>query len=388
MSEITMERRRVPIGTIILLALVAIGLVVGITRFVQGLGATTNLTDFYPWGLWIGFDMISGVAFSSGAFTLAAIVYIFNLEKYRPVLRSSLLTGFIGYLIAIMGLIADLGRPHQIFNVLIPANWNIHSVLFEVAVCVMLYTTVMALELLPVVFERFNKQMVQPARGIRRVMVPLVILGITLSTMHQSSLGSLFLIMPDKLHPLWYTPILPILFYISAIGLGLASEIFESSLCSKVFRRGLHIDISSGLARAIPYVLGLYMVLKLGAIALAGNLGLMFEGSRSSNMFLLEIVVGAILPMVLFALPRVRRNPAGLFWTSVLVVVGTIINRLNVSLIGPQLPADLGHLSPPAYSPHWMEFAVTIGLVSGGLILFMLAVRFLPIFPEIEGEAH
>lgn len=386
MSEIAMERRSLPIGTIILAILVAIGLTVGIIRFVQGLGATTNLTDFYPWGLWLGFDVVSGVALGSGAFTMAAIVYIFNLKKYRPILRPAILTGFIGYLLVIMGLLADLGRPYRIWHVMI--HWNLHSVLFEVGWCVILYTTVMALELLPIVFERFNKQDSMPAQVIHTVTIPLVIVGVTLSTMHQNSLGSLFLIMPDKLHPLWYSPLLPVFFYVSAIGLGLAMVILESSLSARAFKRGLEIDILSSLAKAIPYVLGLYLVLKLGDLILAGDFGLLFEGSLRSNLFLLELAIQVIVPIVLFSLPKVRKSPAGLLWSSALVVVGTILNRINVVLVGPRVPTGIAHLPQPTYFPNWMEFAVTIGLVSGGVLLFALASRFLPIFPEEEAEAH
>ena len=387
MSETAMQKRSFPvgIGTIILLILVAVGLTVGIIRFAQGLGATTNLTDYYPWGLWLGFDVVSGVALGSGAFTMAAIVYIFNLKKYRPVLRPALLTGFIGYLLVIMGLLADLGRPLRIFNIFL--YQNLHSVLFEVGTCVVLYTTVMALELLPLVFERFNKSDALPARVIHTVMIPLVILGVTLSTMHQNSLGALFLIMPDKLHPLWYSPILPVFFFVSAIGLGLGMVILESSLSAKAFKRGLEMDILSSLGRMIPYVLGLYLVLKLGDLILAGDFGLMFEGSLRSNLFLLELLAQAILPIVLFSLPKVRKSPSGLLWSSALVVAGTILNRINVSLVAPQIPAGIAHLPPPSYFPNWKEFALTIGLVSGGLILFTLATRFLPIFPE-EAEAH
>jgi len=380
MSEIAMERRRFPVGTAILLALMAIGLVVAIIRFALGLGATTNLTNAYPWGLWIGFDVVSGVALGSGAFTLAAIVYIFNLEKYRPVLRPALLTGFLGYLLVMMGLLADLGRPYRIWHVMYPPYWNLHSVLFEVGWCVILYTTVMALEVLPLVFERFNKPKALPVQVIHAVMIPLVIAGITLSTMHQSSLGSLFLIMPYKLHPLWHSPILPVFFYLSAIALGLAMVIFESSISSIAFKRGLEMDILSGLGRAIPYFLVLYLVLKTGDLVLAGDFGRMFEGSLRSTLFLVEIAIGVILPIVLFSLPKVRRSPAALFWSSLVVVVGTIFNRINVSLVGPQA-------APGAtYFPHWMEFAITIGLISAGLIGFMLAVRFLAVFPERLAE--
>jgi Ni/Fe-hydrogenase subunit HybB-like protein len=379
-----MERRRIPIGTIILVILMVIGLVVGVIRLVQGLGRTTNLSDDYPWGLWIGFDMISGVAFSSGAFTLAAIVYIFNLKKYQPVVRSAILTGFIGYLIAILGLAADLGRPFRIFNLIF--HWNVHSVLFEVGWCVMLYTAVMALELLPMIFERFDKP--GPLRVLRTIQMPLVIAGVTLSTMHQNSLGALFLALPGSLHPLWYSPILPVFFYVSAIGLGLATEIFESSIISRAYKKKPHLEIMSGLARAIPYVLGLYLLLKLGDLILAGDFMLMFDGSLLSIMFLAEMVIGVILPIILFSLPKVRQNPSGLFWGATSIVVGIILNRLNVSILAPQLLTEPGHIPQATYFPAWTEFAFTIGLISLGLLLYMLAVRFLPVFKEEGAGAH
>ena len=378
MSEIAMEKRRFPIGTTILLGLTAIGLVVGIIRFIQGMGATTNLTDLYPWGLWISFDVISGVALGSGAFTLAAIVYIFNLEKYRPLVRPAILTGFLGYVLVITGLLADLGRPYKLWHIWI--YWNVHSPLFEVGWCVMLYTTTLALEVLPFALERFNKPMA--LRVIHSVTLPLIAVGITLSTCHQSTLGSLFLPLGHKLHPLWHSPILPVFFLLSAIAVGLAMVIFESLLSAKVFRRGLEMDLLSSLGRAIPYILGLYLVLKLGDLILAGDFGRMFEGSFQSNLFLLEIVVGVILPIVLFALPQVRQNPTRLFWSSVTVIVGLIFNRFNVSVLGMQRPAGM------RYFPHWMEFAITIGLISGGLLAFTLAVRFLPIFSEAGAETH
>lgn len=379
MTEIAVKKRSLPIGTIIISMLAAIGFVVGVARFVLGLGATTNLSDIYPWGIWLGFDVVSGVALGSGAFTIAAVVYVFRMEKYRPILRPALLTGFIGYLLVIMGLMADLGHPYRVWHIFLYQNF--HSVLFEVGFCVVLYTTVMGLELLPLVFERFNKKDSMPARVIHTVTIPLVITGITLSTMHQNSLGALFLIIPDKLHPLWYSPILPVFFYVSAINLGLAMVIFESSISARVFKRGLEMDILSGLGKALPYGLGLYLVLKLGELIISGDFGLLFEGSLRSNLFLLELLIQVILPLVFLSMPKVRQNPSKLFWSAALVVVGTVFNRINVVLIGPRVPTGA------AYFPNWIEFAVTIGLISGGLILFMLAARYLPVF-EAEAEAH
>ncbi|MGH8459838.1 MAG: NrfD/PsrC family molybdoenzyme membrane anchor subunit, partial [Nevskiales bacterium] len=170
-------------------------------RVVYGLGGSTNLSDQFPWGLWIGFDILCGVGLAAGGFTLAAIVHIFNIERYKPILRATILTAFLGYLLVIVALLFDQGRPYRIWHALI--MWNPRSVMFEVAWCVMLYTTVLALEFVPVVFERLGWQ--RPLRWMRAVAIPLVIAGVILSTLHQSSLGSLYLIVPNKLYPLWYS---------------------------------------------------------------------------------------------------------------------------------------------------------------------------------------
>ncbi|MDQ7086999.1 MAG: NrfD/PsrC family molybdoenzyme membrane anchor subunit, partial [Acidobacteriota bacterium] len=199
--------------------------VVLVRRFTGGLGAVSNLSDEMPWGLWIGFDLLSGVALAAGGFTITAIVYLLHLDRYRPIVRPALLTAFLGYLMVIAALLVDLGRPWNIWHPLI--FWNPHSVMFEVGWCVMLYTTVLFLEFLPLVFERFRIQRALTLWS-RYLTPPLVIAGVLLSTLHQSSLGTLYVIVPGKLHPLWYSPILPLLFFVSAISLGLAMTSVES----------------------------------------------------------------------------------------------------------------------------------------------------------------
>ncbi|HEX9759967.1 MAG TPA: NrfD/PsrC family molybdoenzyme membrane anchor subunit, partial [Candidatus Acidoferrales bacterium] len=197
--------------------LTVLGIYATYIRVWHGLGASTNLNNQFPWGLWIGFDVLCGVGLAAGGFTLVAIVHIFNLEHYRPILRASILTAFLGYVLVILGLAFDLGQPLRIWHPLV--MWNPRSVMFEVAWCVMLYTTVLALEFAPVVLEKFGWR--APLRAIRMISVPLMIAGILLSTLHQSSLGSLYLIVPHKLHTLWYTPLLPLLFFLSAICAGM-----------------------------------------------------------------------------------------------------------------------------------------------------------------------
>ena len=249
----TAEKRSFPMAsTVILGVLMAIGLVLVVIRFAYGLGAVTNLTDGRAWGLWISFDLYCGVALAAGGFTLAGAVYVFNLKKYYPIVRSAILTAFLGYVLVILALLVDLGQPWRIWHMII--YWNPHSPLFEVGWCVLLYTTVLALEFSPSLFERFNLQ--APLRVIRAIQIPLVIAGIVLSTLHQSSLGSILLLMPDKIHPLWFTPILPILFLLSAISVGLAMVIAETSLAGKGLGHHVDLDILAGLGRALPYILG------------------------------------------------------------------------------------------------------------------------------------
>ena len=251
MLERREKRRRFPIGTFILAALAVLVFVAAIIRFVLGLGATTNLSDIYPWGLWLAFDVFL-IPFSAGAFTLAATVYIFNLKVYRPVLRPAVLTGLLGYASVLAILVIDLGRPDRFWHFLV--FWNPHSPLFEVSWCILLYTTVLVLEFSPSILERLNLE--KPLRLVKALTIPLVIAGVTLSTLHQSSLGSLFLVMSTRLHDLWHTPFLPAFFLVSSMAGGLAMVIFVSLISTKALQHGLETDTLFGLAGALSYILG------------------------------------------------------------------------------------------------------------------------------------
>jgi len=373
-SEMTPKRRSFPVGLAVLSALVLLGLVVMIIRYVNGLGAISNLSDGRAWGLWISFDLYCGVALAAGGFTLAGAVYIFNLKKYHAVVRPAVLTAFLGYTLVILALLVDLGQPWYIWHAII--YWNIHSPLFEVAVCVMTYTIVLALEFSPAVFERFNWHL--PLRIIRAIQIPLVITGVVLSTLHQSSLGSMLLMMPLTLHPLWYTPILPILFLTSAIAVGPAMVIFESTLSTRVFGHKLGIDVLGGLAKSIPYILGLYLLLKLVDLTATGELGLIFTAYPQNLLWWGEIIIGVILPIILLSLPDVRQSRGAVFWASVLVILGLAFNRFNVSWLA--LAIRPGYV----YFPHWMEFAISAGLVADALLVIWLAHHLLPMVPPAE----
>lgn len=340
-------------------------------RFTRGLGASTNLSDAFPWGVWIGFDILCGVGLAAGAFTVMATVHLFNLRKFEPIVRPTVLTGFLGYLFVVFALMFDLGQPWRIWHAMV--YWNEHSVMFEVAWCVMLYTTVLSLEFAPIVFERFRMHRMRAI--LHAINTPLVILGVLLSTLHQSSLGTLYLIVPEKLHPLWYSSWLPLQFYLSAIAAGIGMIIFESHLSGRAFGRQLEIDLLEPLARVMVVVLAVYGVLRLDLLRHAGMLGTIFLPEYESRMFLLEFGLGVLVPIGLLMWSRIRRSPTGLVVGAAAAVLGFVMHRLNVSITG------LERASGTHYVPSWMELTVSFGLVAMGFAAFALAVRHLPIFP-------
>ena len=367
---------RITFWKLFVAALILIGIAVTFVRFADGLGASTNLTDETPWGLWIGFDLLVGVGLSAGGFVLAATVHIFGIEKYKPVTRPAILTAFLGYLLVIVALLFDLGQPWRIWHALI--MWNHHSVMFEVAWCVMLYTTVLAFEFSPMLFEKLGWKV--PLKIVRFIYIPLVILGVLLSTMHQSSLGSLYVIAPDKLHPLWYTSMLPVLFFTSAVAVGLSMTIFESYMSSRAFGRKLESDLLRGLARVAVVVLAVYSVIRLNDLWINGNLHLAFQLTYESTLFWGEFGLGVLLPMVLFAMPKVRHNRHLLFFAAMLAILGFVMNRMNVAITG--MRASTGS----TYFPSWMEIVVTATIVTVGFVLFGMAVKYLNVFTDKKDE--
>lgn len=358
----------------VFLALMAVGFYSTVVRFTQGLGRSTNLSDQFPWGIWIGFDVLCGVMLAAGGFTLTAAVHIFNIKRLRPIVRPTILTAFLGYVLVCIALMFDLGRPYRIWHPLIMRNP--HSVMFEVAYCVMLYTTVLSLEFSPIVLERFNLQ--KPLKIVRAALIPLVILGVILSTLHQSSLGTVYLIMPEKLHPFWYSPLLPVFFFISAIAVGLAMTIFESSMSSKHFGRQLELPILQELGRVLVVVLSVYAILRLEDLLHRGVLKLTLQPGYEMYLFWLEMLLSIVAPLLLLSQKKVRATAQGLYLAAVLVVLGFITNRLNVSITGQESAAGMH------YIPKWTEIAVTGAIIAAGFALFGLATKYLPIFPAEE----
>ncbi|MFI5252601.1 MAG: NrfD/PsrC family molybdoenzyme membrane anchor subunit [Bacteroidota bacterium] len=374
-----MKRFRLPRLTFwsgLFYCILAVGLYSTVVRFFGGLGASTHLSDQFPWGLWIGFDVLCGVGLAAGGFIVAATVYLFNLQDYKPILRPAILTAFLGYILVIVGLMFDLGRPWNIWHPLI--MWNPHSVMFEVGWCVMLYSTVLALEFSPIVFERLNLE--RPKKIIHSVTIPLVILGVILSSLHQSSLGSLFLIVPAKLYPLWYSPNLPYLFFVSALAVGPAMVMVESYFSSRAFHREIEIGILKNLGKVSAVALALLLVLKVEDILSMHLAPYVFTFNFEAVMYWVEIMFGIVVPMVLLFQSKIRASQQGLFVSSLFIVLGFILNRLNVSLTA------LEHYAPVRYFPSWMEISITLMIVAIGFVAFRLAVQYLPIFIVEEPE--
>jgi len=356
----------------VLWLLVGAASVIAVARYARGLGATTALTDANPWGLWIGFDVLSGVALAAGGFVIAATVYIFHLDRYHALVRPAVLTAFLGYVAVALGLMVDLGRPWNIWRPIF--YWQSHSPLFEVAWCVMLYLTVLALEFLPVVFEGLKWQ--RAFQFMRRMTLALVITGIGLSTLHQSSLGTLFLLAKDRMHPLWYSPLLPLLFFVSAVGLGLVVVTTEACISSWLFRRDTEWPLLRGLTRAASVVIGLYLVLRIGDLAWRSQLHYLLVPSWTTVLFVVEVAMSAAIPILLFTLPKTRDRGWAVATGAVIGVAGFVLHRANVGGIA-HIP-----ITGQPYVPALTEILVSCGLVAGMALIFLYFVEHFPVWEE------
>ena len=356
---------------VVFFVIMALGIYSSFIRYFRGLGAVSNMSDQFPWGLWIGFDCLCGVMLAAGGFCMVGAVYLFNVESLHSVVRPAVLTAFLGYLLFIVGLMFDLGRPWYIWHQLIYRNP--HSVMFEVGMCVMIYT-VLFFEFLPNVFERLNWK--SPIKWINKIYPILIVLGILLSTLHQSSLGSLYLIMPSKLHPFWYTPALPFFFFASAVAVGLAMTIFESTQSARAFGRHLELPVLVTLGGALLVALWVNALLRFEDFFHRGLLKQIVTPSYEAYFLWLELALAFVIPITMLSFKKIRLSPGGLYLASVFAVLGFITNRLNIALIG--FETYVGH----HYTPKWTEFSVTLMIIAAGFALFGLAVKYLPIFPE------
>jgi octaheme c-type cytochrome (tetrathionate reductase family) len=380
-------------GVMVMLALMAVGLVFVAARFFFGIGKVANLNNQFPWGLWIGVDVASGVALAAGGFTTGAIAYVFNRDQYHSVIRPALLTAMLGYTFVVLGLLVDIGRYWNITSPLY--NWNGNSVLFEVAMCVMIYLHVLYIEFLPIVVERFKGRVKLPGplaglnnlieaflafaeKILGKIMFLFIIGGIVLSCLHQSSLGSLMLIASYKVHPLWYTPILPLLFLLSAFAAGYPMVAFESILVSKSFGRQPEMNVLTPLAKFMPLLMGIYLVFKIGDMMVRGTYVYLLDGTFQTNAFIVEVLFGVILPFVLLMFKRVRRSAGWLFFVSATFVLGILLNRINVFVVSYTPPYMI-----VKYFPALGEIFITVGLIA--TLMFVYRV-FVFIFPVLGAE--
>ncbi len=403
MTDMTSHEHPTPVrapfltrGTLGVLAVAAFGIGIYVARLFLGLRAVTHLSDQYPWGIWIAVDVATGVALAAGGFTSAALVYIFHREKYHALVRPALLTAMLGYTFVVIGLLADLGRYYNVWHPILPSMWQGNSVLFEVGMCVMIYLSVLYIEFLPIAVERFKGRVALPGpwsplnrplesllglldRTLGRFIFVFIIAGVVLSCLHQSSLGSLMLIAPTKVHPLWYTPILPLLFLLSAISVGFPMIIFESLIAARSFRLKPELPLLSSMGRLVPALLGLYLAAKLIDITLRGRWPLVLAGTPQSLMWLIEVIGGCVAPLVLLSIPRVRRSAAGLFTSATMVVLGVALNRINVFLVAYK-PL---YAQRPYYPSAW-EIGLTAGLIATLVLVYRALVM---VFPVISADA-
>ena len=376
-------------GTLILLTFTAVGLAFGLARLFNGLGAVTNLDDFYPWGIWIAVDVACGVALAAGGFTTAALVDIFGRRRFHSLLRPAILTAWLGYFLVAVGLLFDLGRYWNIWRPVF--NWQGNSVLFEVGLCVMAYLSVLTVEMSPALLEGLTARMRGEGRlaaFLRRLEKPIalvhswvkvilpifIVAGVVLSCMHQSSLGTLMVIAPTKLSPFWYTSFLPLLFLLSAMMVGFPMVIIESIIAHRSFDRDSEIELLGGLAKYIPWTIGAYALLKFGDLAVRWN-ELDFTAHPGVTVaWAVEILAGLVAPFILFSQKSVRRSSGWMLFSSILVVFGVVLNRLNVYLIGYRPP-----YATRSYFPAVGEIALTVGLACLLMLIYRFFATYFPI---------
>ncbi len=389
MKPTPMKGRFFTPGVIVLSILALNGVGFLLFRFLFGIGSITNLNNQYPWGIWIGIDVAGGVALAAGGFTTAALVYLMNREEYHVLMRPALLTALLGYTFVALGVNIDIGRWYYIWHPIF--MWNGNSALFEVGICVTMYLTVLYIEFLPIVVERIMGKVNLPGklsklnnplekllqfmdRTLSKTMFIFIIAGVVLSTLHQSSLGTLMVIAGPKMHPLWQTPILPLLFLLSAIAVGFPMVIFESLLASKSLGLKPEMHVLSGLASYVAPVLSIYLAFKIGDMFIRETFVYLAQLSKESVMFIIEILVGIIIPLRMFYSKPVLKSPRLLLLASFLVVLGVAINRVNNFIISYSPPYSYG-----PYIPSLGEISVTVGFIALLVLIYRTVVFIFPV---------
>jgi Ni/Fe-hydrogenase subunit HybB-like protein len=360
-------------ATVVCGLLVMAMLAVLFVRFIFGLGAVTNLNDGYPWGIWVVFDVVIGSAFACGGFSVAMLVYIFNKGAYHPLVRPALLASLFGYTLAGVGVIFDLGRWWNFWHILWPTYANPNSVMFEVAVCISAYITVMWIEFSPVFMEKWG--LTVQKQKLEKVLFFFIALGTLLPMMHQSSLGTLLVVMGGQINPLWQTPILPLLYLLTAVTIGYGVVLFESCVAASAYRREIEMHLLQPMAKVMLGMLSVFLLVRGIDLSVRGAWGHALSASLEAFFFWLEMSC-FMLPYLLIGTQTARRNPARLFLAGVAIMAGGVLLRVNGFLIG----YDTG----PGwhYFPSIAEMLVTIGMFALEVLGYILITRRFPVLPR------
>ena len=380
MSELKPIKRKIftlPFFILLILSVIAIPFI--IKRFMYGLGAVSNLSNGYPWGMWIVYDVVTGTAIACGGYAMAIMVYVFNKGQYHPLVRSALLASMFGYTLASVSIFFDVGRYWQMYNIFLPWYSNTNSVMFEVAACIALYVFVMWLEFSPAFFEKPGGE--KTLKKINSVMFILIALGVLLPTMHQSSLGSLMIIAGDKLSGLWQTGFLPLLFLISAIMMGFGMVIFESLFSSVHLERPLETSLLTKLSGVIPKLLIVFLVIRFGDLIFKGNLGLIFSFNFQSLMFIIENLL-FIYPLIILSSKEKRDQSKYLFLSAASLVLAGAVYRFDTFLVGFN-PGVNFH-----YFPSFAEIMITVGIISVEIMAYLIFIKTLPVLPVLPDVKH
>ena len=369
-------RSHITLWRTIVALIFAAGFYSAYARFAFGFERSTNLVDAQPWGLWVGLGTLCGVGLSAGGFAIAAAVYLLGFERYRPVLRTAVLVSFLGYLTVMIGMMYELGLPWRIWHPIV--MWNRHSILFEVSWCVMLYSSVLALEFSPALVEKIPWARLREAylKWHHELLIALVLIGTLLSSLHQSFLGGLYLLTQGKLDPLWYSQYLPTLFYLSAVPAGLAVTVIALYLSARSLNVRIDLSILSDVSRIITPLLAIYGLFRAVDLVTRGGAVYLWAWREETLSFWLEIGLFVLAPVALLSQEAVRRTPKYLYWTCSLIVMGFMANRINVSITG--LQASSGFY----YVPKWTEFALTLATITAAIVAFRYAVVYLDVLPK------
>ena len=364
---------------IISIPIMLLGLVLIAIRFWKGIGSITNLSQEIPWGLWIGFDVVTGVAFAGGAYVLTFMVYILNMRKYHSIVRVTVLNGFLAYVFYAGALLLDLGRPWHVINPIIGNNFGVSSVLFLVAWHFLLYMIAQLIEFSPAIAEWLGARRAQ--KILSGMTIAAVIFGITLSTLHQSGLGALYLMAKDKIFPLWYSEFIPIMFFVSSIFAGLSMVIFEGSITHKVFFRQIseknhqaQKGIVQGLSKICAGAMFAYFFMQ-ALIFIHGQHWALIN-TPMGYWFLLEMLGFVLLPMILFFVSSRSGNIPMIKIAAIMTMVGVILNRLNVTVIGFRWDLAI------RYIPSWMELVVTLAVIFTEIWIFRWVINRMPVLRD------